>query len=428
MFQMMRKVFGPVAVSFIIGSIALVFVFYGVFNPRGSSGVSSGAMAAQVNGDNVTMQEFSREYQSRIDMYQNMMKGKMDPALFQRLGLQRQVLEDLVRRKLMLQEAKRAGMRVSDEELRDKIQEMPYFQKDGRFDASQYNQVLTANHMSPSVFEDMVREDVLRTQFIELLRGRAKVSEAEVEREFVVAQDQRQVDYVAVGSEQVKKLLVVSDKEVDDFLKSEDGVKAAKQHYEQTRFQYEKPAGKKDLKAKADPKKGPEYLPFEDVKQRVVSDLLKERKVEEGSKLARELATEILNKWKTASDAEMKAFAKAKGLELKTTEKFSRLSGAIPGVGEAPELVNDAFKGNSELEKSPKQYEARGVLIVAKNLKALKPNLSDLSKDREKLITQATTRKEQAIFEQWMGEARSKAKVTMNESLLKGNTEETAVE
>ena len=97
MFESMRKVFGPVAVSIIIGAIALVFVFYGVFNPRSTSGVGGGALAATVNGDGITMQDYGRQYQQRVDYYQSMMKGKADPALLKQLGIGKQIIEEMIR-------------------------------------------------------------------------------------------------------------------------------------------------------------------------------------------------------------------------------------------------------------------------------------------------------------------------------------------
>ena len=39
------------------------------------------------------------------------------------------------------------------------------------------------------------------------------------------------------------------------------------------------------------------------------------------------------------SPTEMKALAKAKGLEVKTSEKFNRLQNFVPGLGEMPDLV-----------------------------------------------------------------------------------------
>lgn len=438
MFETMRKIFGPIAVSVIIGAVALVFVFSGVFNPDGTGGMGAGAMAANVNGDAISLQEFSREYQQRVDFYSNMMKGKADPKLLAQMGLKQQVLEDMIRRKLMLQEARKMGLRVSDEEVREKIAEMPYFKsKDGKFDSARYNQLLTANNYSPATFEDTVRDDQLRGHLVEFLRARTRVSDKEVENEFLASEDKRQVNYVFVSRDEVRKKIVVSDKEIADFLKNDANVGAAKTYYEQNKFAYMKlpaKAQKKDTKKIADKPEAdkpeeepkPEFHPFDEVKQKVAAEILKDRRTEEVAKATKAIADELVAKAKSG-DAQLKSLAKSKGLEVKTTEKFNRLQGAIPGIGEVPDLLADAFKEPSPLVQAPKLYETRGSFILAHDLKSFKPNLADLSKDKDKLVQQVTAKKEQAMYEQWMGSLRQQAKVSINKAVERKD-EESAVD
>lgn len=414
MFEMMRKVFGPVAVAVIVGAIALVFVFSGVFNPK-SGGIGGDAVAAKVNGDAISMQDFAREYQQRVEFYQNMMKGKVDENLLKSLGIQKQVIEELVRRKLMLQEAERMGLTVSDEEVRDKIREMPYFKnKEGKFDASQYNATLSANRYSPATFENMVREDLLRNHLAEFMRNRVRVSAKEVEEEFLSSEDRRQIDYVVLTRETAKKLLVVSDTDVNELLKTEPGKNAVKLNYEQNKGEYMKPMAKT---AKGQPPAKPEFIPLEQVQRKVAVEVLKDRRTEELGKINRTLANELLAK---AKAGQLKAFAKSKGLELKTTEKFNRQESFIPGVGDVPALMADAYKAGSPLLGEPKLYESNGRFVVAQRLQEYKPNPATFAKERERLESQAATRKSQQFYEQWMGELRAQAKVSMSKNLEEG--------
>lgn len=416
MFETMRKVFGPIAVSVIVGAIALVFVFSGVFDPGGTGGAGGNATAAVVNGDAIPMREFMREYQQRIDFYQNLMKGKADPNLLKNLGIRTQVLEDLVRRKLLLQEAERMGFTVSDEEVRDKIREMPYFKdKDGRFNAANYTQVLNANQMNPAAFEDMIREDLMRGHLVDFMRNRIKVSDQEIEQEFKASEDRRQIDYVVLTRDTAKKQLAVTDKEVDELLKNEAGLNAAKLYYEQNKMDYMKPLSKPAKGKKAEAMPAPEYKNFDDVKRQVAVEVIKERRTEEISKINRDLANQLLAK---AKAGDLKSFAKSKGLEMRTSEKFNRLQGFIPGVGEAPQLLSDAFAEGSVLAKEPKLYELPGGrFLVAQNLKTFKADSGDFSKERARLENQVATRKSQQFYEQWMTELRSQAKVKMNKEL-----------
>lgn len=416
MFQMMRKVFGPAAITVIIGAIAMVFVFYGVYSPRNAR-IGGGAVAATVNGDSISMAEYSRDYQQRVDFYQNMMKGKADPNLLRQLGIGRQVIEDLVRRKLLLQAAAKMGLTIPDEEVREKIKELPYFKdKNGVFDTQRYNAILDANHYSPATFEDTIREDLMRERVSELMRSRAKVSEGEVERDFQLQEDRREVDYVAVTPEIGKKLISVSDKEIDALLSNPTQLAAAKGHYESTKPAYvksePKAAKKKDKAAPA----APVFYSFEEVQRKVATDMIREKKADEIVKINKEIADQLFAKAK-AGTSELKAFAKSQGLELKTSAKYNRTSSFFPQVGELPELITDSFKEPSPLAQGPKLYESGRAFVVAENLKAYKPDMAEYPKQRDKLLKTAIERKEQEMFGNWLSDLREHAKVSMNKSL-----------
>lgn len=416
MFESMRKVFGPVAVTFIIGAIALVFVFYGVYNPRTTKGMGQGALAATVNGDSISMQEYSRQYQQRADFYANMMKGKADPNLLRQLGIGRQVIEQLIEGKLLLQEASRMGMTASDEEVREKVKELPYFKdKSGSFDVKRYEAILSANHLSPASFESLMREDILRTHVSDFVKARAKVSEQEVKNEFLVSEDRRTVDYVALDPETAKKSIFIADKDIDELLKSESGLGAAKAQYERTKMAYIKQPPKTVKKSKETPKL--EYLPFEDVKRKVAVDLLRDRKQDETSKYNRELATEFQNKAKTMTAAQFKTFAKSKGYELKSSSKFNRSQNYVQGLGEMPELVADAFKEPSPIAQAPKLYENGRTFAIVTGVQAFKPDLAAFAKDKDRLMQTALSQKGQAVLQQWISDLRTHAKVSVNKDI-----------
>jgi parvulin-like peptidyl-prolyl isomerase len=198
MFHIIRHKFGPITVSLIVGFIAFVFVFFGFYTPGEGIMGGSGGGAATVNGEPISMAEFRRAYESRMQFYEGLMKGKVDAAAMAKLGLKKSVLDDLVRQKVLVQEATRQGIVVADKEVAKRIAQMPYFQREGRFDKVLYHDALKANGYSAGRFEDMVREEVALGKVSELVRGAIKVSEQEIKDEFLANANQRQVTYVIV--------------------------------------------------------------------------------------------------------------------------------------------------------------------------------------------------------------------------------------
>ncbi|MCM2322467.1 MAG: SurA N-terminal domain-containing protein, partial [Oligoflexia bacterium] len=158
MFIWIREKFGTVVIGGIIAFIAFVFVFSGVFNPKATRGLHEGAVAGKVNGDSITIGEYNRALSQRVEYFKNMTGGKLTEDQIKAFRLRDLVFQDLVRRKLLVQEAGRKGMLASDEQVRDSIREIPAFQKDGKFDLVTYKRVLEANQYSAGTFERMVRE------------------------------------------------------------------------------------------------------------------------------------------------------------------------------------------------------------------------------------------------------------------------------
>src|SRR4051794_38327248 len=106
-----RTKFGTVIISGIIGLIALVFVFYGVVNPRATRGLHEGSVAGTVNGDSISIADFNRELKRRTDFFRGLMGGgQISDEQLKAFHVKGMVFEELVRRKLLLQEAERQGL------------------------------------------------------------------------------------------------------------------------------------------------------------------------------------------------------------------------------------------------------------------------------------------------------------------------------
>src|SRR3954452_3188577 len=131
MLAWIREKFGTAVIGTIISLIAFVFVFYGVFSPKATRGLHEGSVAGTVNGDSISIAEFSRELNRRVDFLKSLRQGQ---ALEDQLvsQLRQSVFQDLANRRMMIQEAERKGLIPADEEVREKIREIPAFQKDGK--------------------------------------------------------------------------------------------------------------------------------------------------------------------------------------------------------------------------------------------------------------------------------------------------------
>ena len=103
-------------------------------------------------------------------------------------------------RLMLVHEAKRRGLRVDDLELARLIQSIPDFQQNGRFLPERYQQFLTAIRMSPQLFEEVQRDDLLVDKLLDQVRGSTTVTDEDVRNEFIRRHEQLEAAVIAVES------------------------------------------------------------------------------------------------------------------------------------------------------------------------------------------------------------------------------------
>src|SRR3989338_1389082 len=89
-------------IVFFVAMIVLVFVLWGVgryINEPGSESL------AKVNGESISPTDFAFHYQRLVDQYKNLLKGSLTEETLKNLNLRGLVIQELVRRQLLLQEA-----------------------------------------------------------------------------------------------------------------------------------------------------------------------------------------------------------------------------------------------------------------------------------------------------------------------------------
>src|SRR6478672_9160999 len=110
MLSWIREKFGTAVIGGIISFIAFVFVFYGVFSPKSTRGLHEGSVAGTVNGDPISIAELNRELNRRMEFFKNIAGGKISDEQLKAFRIKEGVFQELVNRKLMVQEAQHQGL------------------------------------------------------------------------------------------------------------------------------------------------------------------------------------------------------------------------------------------------------------------------------------------------------------------------------
>lgn len=406
MMTWLRERMGRVVVGGVIGFITFVFIFSGVFNPKRTAGIHEGAVAGMVNGEPISIGEFQRELQRRMEFFKSMGGAGLTEEQLKAFRVKEGVFQELVNRKLMTQSAVREGVIVSDEEIRFRIMEYPVFQKEGRFDAASYRMTLEANRLTPALFEKMIREEILLQSWSKYFRSRVKVSDQEVKSEFLVSRDKRNIKYVLLTTEAGRKAVVVAPDEIKKYLSDPARINVAKAQYD----------GRKETEYKG--------KTFDQVKEEIARTLIASDKTQEAMKANEKIASEVLPLLSAdkKADARINTLLKPYGVQVRSTGLVSRQNRYLPGVGEATELFNDAFQEKSPIQPKtggkPKLYRSGSWILAALVVEEERPDLAKLPEDRSQIVNQLTAQKERALYDAWVKKLNSKASIERNEAII----------
>ena len=176
---------------------------------------------ALVNGEKISSNEFQRALQQqRVRQQQRIAElqrafSNIDVSQFlpDEDELKQNVLKQLEEDSLILQASQDVGYRVSDALLRQRLQSFELFQSNGEFDSELYKQRLAQNGMSPGMFEDMLRRDVILQQYRIAIASSGWSTEQERNALLKLQEQKRDIGFLIIPAKNYLEQVGVSDEQ-----------------------------------------------------------------------------------------------------------------------------------------------------------------------------------------------------------------------
>lgn len=292
MLDLMRKkkesfIIKFVFVVIVLSFIGTIFLVWG----KGEEGIGrSAGYVAKVDRTTISYDAYQNAYQNMADTYRQIFGNAFTPELEKQLNLKQQALDRLIDSALMLKAAKSLGVSVSKDEITAAIAAMPTFQQNGSFDFGLYQQTLKMNRITPEAFEDSKQRELLLEKTRKTVMDKATVSDEEILKQFHKEQDRLELLYVSFSAAEVAAEVKLTDAELQDYLtKHAEKFKTPEKvalswfllgHSEPAPGQQLAPDEaesfyRKNLDRYIDKDNAP--LPFEQVKERVKADALRQK-------------------------------------------------------------------------------------------------------------------------------------------------------
>ena len=217
--------------------VMLVFVDWGAQGTGGSAG-ASGAFAARVNGETISLDDYGRALYYAEQQYEQIYGQPLTEEMRETIGIRRQVLQSLVNQRILMQEADRMSLKATPQEVRRRILGIPALSPNGQFvGAELYERFVTLNlgYRSAADFEDDLVQDLTLAKMDSVFSSIVVVAPQRAESEYRQRTESTSIRYVLLPSGDVMGDVSVSPDEVSAFYRENPDRYS---HAEQRRVKY----------------------------------------------------------------------------------------------------------------------------------------------------------------------------------------------
>ncbi|MFZ3381503.1 MAG: peptidyl-prolyl cis-trans isomerase [Candidatus Acidiferrales bacterium] len=200
-----------VTMSILLGIICLSMLTYLIPGLGSASFTNSPDAVATVGGEQISAIDVQRQLNSALH-------GQAIPEVYKGIYA-KQVLEQMIFTRALALEADRLGMRVTNQELSERIKQiLPSAWNGDTWLKDRYaSEVQSRAGMTVPEFEDYLRDQMLQEKFHQLVTDAITVTPAEVQQEFRRRNDKVQIEYVLIKPEELASTIQPTDAELSAY-------------------------------------------------------------------------------------------------------------------------------------------------------------------------------------------------------------------
>jgi peptidyl-prolyl cis-trans isomerase D len=201
----------------------IIFAFIGTifysWGMGGSSGASGGVIAS-VNGEEIRHGEYERTFNNIVDFYRQQFKNQFSNDMIKKLDLKNQALEALIQKKILLHQAEKQNIQVSNAEVISFIKNIPAFQSNKKFSEIAYRNYIKSQRLTPGEFEETQRQTLLLDKLEKIFRTNSKASKSEILKEYRNQEDKVKLEYVRFTNDNFTSKITISEQALKDYFQA----------------------------------------------------------------------------------------------------------------------------------------------------------------------------------------------------------------
>ena len=191
---------GRAIMGVVLGLIAISFGIWGIGDIFRGFGTNT---VAKVGSTEIRLDTFRQLYQDRIQQIGRQLNRPILPDQARALGLDRQLLNEIIAETAMDEQARAMRLNVSDADLARRITDAPDFKGiNGQFERARFDAYLRNTSNSEARFMAEQRKIALRAQLMSTVSGEAPVPKTALDAFNRFQNEERGIEYVTLGPAQ----------------------------------------------------------------------------------------------------------------------------------------------------------------------------------------------------------------------------------
>ena len=209
MLDQMRRHKGWLKWSLGLVVVAFIWLYIPAFVDAPSAGVGPTGIVAEIEGRQITAADFRRVYFQRLNQIRASAGGEISEDLLRQLGIDQQILLQMIDQQATLAEAQRLGLSVTDAEVRELL--LTQF-----IGQANYDRWLRVQNppITPDEYQESLRQSLLMDRLQTLLTDWITISDAELEEEYRHRNEKVRLGVVTFWADDYRDDLEASDEDI----------------------------------------------------------------------------------------------------------------------------------------------------------------------------------------------------------------------
>ena len=195
----------------IVGLLVVPFALFGLYNYVGGGGPQ---VVAAVGDTEITRTQLDQAYQQRQSELRRMMGDQYDPAVFGTDNLRRRVLRQLIDRQVLLNYARDARLRASNDDVSQSVRSQSMFQVEGSFSRERYQDLLERNGLTAQAYEAQIRRDLSISMLQRAVESTTFTADETIDRLIALQSQRRELGWATLVSRDYRDGIEITNEDL----------------------------------------------------------------------------------------------------------------------------------------------------------------------------------------------------------------------